>query len=208
MQFISITEESARVGALLSGEVDIAHNLSAASIQTIEGRDDAVPFISNVAHSLKLVMASRRDPFTELKVRQAFRLIVDRQAMIDQAVAGYGFVGNDLMCPFDPMYASELPQREQDLDQARFLLEEAGMAGMEVTLDTAAITPGAVETAQLFAQHAQEAGVTVDAQQHAGRQLLQRHRSVDEHGVLLLRGRRLHHRPGVLALLLQRRSLQ
>jgi peptide/nickel transport system substrate-binding protein len=161
MQFISITEESARVGALLSGEVDIAHNLSAASIQTIEGRDDAVPFISNVAHSLKLVMASRRDPFTELKVRQAFRLIVDRQAMIDQAVAGYGVLGNDLMCPFDPMYASELPQREQDLDQARSLLEEAGMAGMEVTLDTAAITPGAVETAQLFAQHAQEAGVTV-----------------------------------------------
>ena len=162
MQFISITEESARVSALLSGQIDIAHNLSVASIQTIEGRDDALPFISNVAHSLKLVMASRRDPFTELKVRQAFRLMVDRQAMVEQAVAGYGVVGNDLMCPYDPMFASELPQREQDLDQARFLLQEAGMEGMEVTLDTAAITPGAVETAQIFAQQASEAGVTVN----------------------------------------------
>ena len=208
MQFISITEESARVGALLSGEVDIAHNLSAASIQTIEGRDDAMPFISNVAHSLKLVMASRRDPFTELTVRQAFRLIVDRQAMIDQAVAGYGFLGNDLMCPFDPMYASELPQREQDLDQARFLLEEAGMEGMEVTLDTAAITPGAVETAQLFAQHAQEAGVNVTLNNTPADNYFSDTGPWMNTAFFSLRGRRLHHRPGLLALLLQRRSLQ
>ena len=43
-------------------------------------------------------------PFTDVRVRQAFRLIVDRKAMITQAYDGYGWLGNDMYAPFDPGY--------------------------------------------------------------------------------------------------------
>ena len=69
------------------------------------------------------------------------RLIVDRQQMIDQALSGFGRVGNDLYSPFDPDYlGDELPQRHQDVDQARSLLRAAGYADslqVELTTSTA-----------------------------------------------------------------------
>ena len=37
-----------------------------------------------------------RPPFNDVNVRQAFRLIVDRQALINVALGGFGTLGNDL----------------------------------------------------------------------------------------------------------------
>ena len=85
-------------------------------------------------------------PFSDVRVRQALRLIVDRQQMIDQALSGFGVLGNDLYAPFDPAYAKDLPQREQDIDQAKSLLKQAGQEGLEVELFTGDdIGAGAVE---------------------------------------------------------------
>ena len=85
-------------------------------------------------------------PFSDVRVRQAMRLIVDRQQMIDQALSGYGRLGNDLYAPFDPAYAKDLPQREQDIDQAKSLLKAAGQEGLQVQLftgdDIGSVGPG------------------------------------------------------------------
>ena len=102
-------------------------------------------------------------PFSDVRVRQAFRLIVDRQAMITQAYDGYGWVGNDMYAPFDPGTPTNLPQREQDLAQAKSLLKAAGYDNnLTVTLTTSdAVGGSAVAAAQVFAQQAKGAGVTV-----------------------------------------------
>jgi peptide/nickel transport system substrate-binding protein len=81
--------------------------------------------------------------------------------MIQQALAGLGHLGNDLYAPFDQAYASHLPQRQQDLEQARSLLKAAGREGLTVELQTAPVAAGLVEAAQVFAEQAKGAGVTV-----------------------------------------------
>jgi len=101
-------------------------------------------------------------PFKDNRVRQAMRLIVDRQQMIDQALNGYGVLGNDMYSPFDEAYASDLPQREQDIDQAKSLLKQAGQEDLEVELVTSsAVGGGGVESANLFVEQARKAGVKV-----------------------------------------------
>ena len=101
-------------------------------------------------------------PFSDVRVRQALRLIVDRQQMIDQALNGFGILGNDLYSPFDPAFANDLPQRVQDIDQAKSLLKQAGQEDLDVELVTSsAVGAGAVESANLFVQQAKLAGVTV-----------------------------------------------
>ena len=42
------------------------------------------------------IMRTDRPPFNDVNVRQAFRLIVDRQALINVALGGFGTPGNDL----------------------------------------------------------------------------------------------------------------
>jgi len=87
---------------------------------------------------------------------------VDRQQMIDQALNGFGVLGNDMYSPFDPSYAKDLPQRMQDIDQAKSLLRQAGQSDLNVELVTSsAVGAGAVESANLFVEQARLAGVTV-----------------------------------------------
>ena len=74
---------------------------------------------------LPLCMAIDMPPFDDNKVRQAFRLIVDRNAMLQQVLSGHGRVANDLYSPFDPAFDSSL-QRHQDIDKAKSLLKQAG----------------------------------------------------------------------------------
>jgi peptide/nickel transport system substrate-binding protein len=101
-------------------------------------------------------------PFDDVRVRQALRLIVDRDDMVGSVLGGQGRVANDLYAPLDPCYAKELPQRLQDLDRARSLLSQAGRSDLQVELVTSpAVGAAAVGSARLFAQQARGAGVDV-----------------------------------------------
>ena len=101
-------------------------------------------------------------PFSDGNVRKAFRLIVDRKAMIDQVQSGFGKVANDMYGLGFPLYDTELPQREQDIEQAKSLLKKAGYEGLKVTLPSSRALSGQLESATLFAQQASAAGVTVN----------------------------------------------
>jgi peptide/nickel transport system substrate-binding protein len=95
-------------------------------------------------------------------VRQAMRLIADRPQMVRQALAGHGLIGNDLYAPFDPAYDKSLPQRHQDIDRAKSLLKAAGQENLTVDLQSTNGALGMNEGAQVFAQQAKAAGVTVN----------------------------------------------
>jgi peptide/nickel transport system substrate-binding protein len=107
-------------------------------------------------------MAIDMPPFDDNNVRQAFRLMVDRNAMLQQVFSGHGRVANDLYSPFDPAYDSALPQRHQDIAQAKSLLHKAGKDNLVVDLHTTDGAAGMVTSATIFATQAKAAGVTVN----------------------------------------------
>ena len=110
---------------------------------------------------LPFTMRVDKKPFDDVRVRQAFRLVVDREQMIEQVLSGFGTLGNDMFAPLDPNYP-DFPQRTRDIDKAKKLLAEAGYPdGLDVELVTAPIQSGAVESAQVFAQQASDAGIRV-----------------------------------------------
>src|SRR5690625_4816797 len=86
-----------------------------------------------------------------------------RQQMIDQVFCGHVFVGNDMYAVYDTGYPEDLPQRVQDIEEAKRLLADAGYPdGIDVELVAAPIQSGAVEAAQVFAQQATEAGIHIN----------------------------------------------
>ena len=44
-------------------------------------------------------------------------------------LSGQGRVANDMYAPLDPGYNPSLPQRHQDIEQAKSLLKQAGQRG-------------------------------------------------------------------------------
>jgi peptide/nickel transport system substrate-binding protein len=110
-------------------------------------------------------MQMHHAPFNDVRVRQAFRLLVDREEMLRQVFAGHGTIGNDLFGIWDPAYNHSLSQRVADAEQAKSLLKQAGHDGLTVELITSDFASGLVQSAQVLAQQASAAGVKVNLRQ-------------------------------------------
>lgn len=158
---IGFPDETARVNALLGGQVECIDNLPAAQVASVKANPSFRVISSETGAWQPFTMRIDQAPFDDVRVRQAFRLIVDREQMVQQVLSGEGRIANDLYAPYDPAYASDLPQRQQDLEQAKSLLKQAGQEGLSVELVTADVFQGIVQAAQVFAEQAKGAGVKV-----------------------------------------------
>ena len=160
----NIADETSQVNALQSGQVDVIDFLSQGSVAALQAGGMHVN-ISNTGGWGPFTMRTDQKPFDDVRVRQAFRLIVNRKEMLGQLFGGHGKVGNDVFSMLDKSYPSDLPQREQDIDQAKSLLKAAGAENLTVDLVTTPNAPGMVQAAQVFATQAKKAGVNVNVVQ-------------------------------------------
>ncbi len=158
----NFADDNARINALLSNQVDAVTSVPVSMLPSIKASGKKVlESVTGAWHPF--TMRVDKPPFDDVRVRQAFRLIINRPQMIQQVLGGHGTVGNDLYAPLDQCYNKSLPQRTQDIAKAKALLAAAGKSNLTVDLVTSAgISGTAVQEAQVFAQQAKEAGVTVN----------------------------------------------
>jgi peptide/nickel transport system substrate-binding protein len=150
----------------LAGQVDAIDGFPLATLTQVQGKGDLEIVAGPSGTFTPFVMNAAAKPFQDVRVRQAMRLILDRKGMNEQVLLGKGTIANDVVSPFDPFYiGDELPQREQDLEQAKSLLAAAGQQDLRITLDTSAINPGALEQSQVIVEQAKGAGVTIKLNQ-------------------------------------------
>lgn len=154
-------DETSQVNALVGGQVDLVNLLSADVIPTVTGQGKKI-LISPGGGFTPFTMRVDSPPFTDVRVRQAMRFIVDRKQMLDLVFAGHGTIGNDIFGIWSADYDHGIPQRQQDIAQAKSLLKAAGQESLTVQLVTSDIAQGVVKAAQVFAQQAKAAGVTVN----------------------------------------------
>jgi peptide/nickel transport system substrate-binding protein len=161
----SIDDNTARLNALLNGDIDAMAQLPTPQAKAHQSTGDITVLIAPSPQAMMFYMDTTQAPFTDVNVRQAIRLIADRKALVDSAINGFGTVGNDIVGKGLPFYNTDLPQREQDIDQAKSLLKKAGQENLTVLLRTSPIFPGFVEAATLLAEQAKAAGVTIQLKQ-------------------------------------------
>ncbi|MFD4402578.1 ABC transporter substrate-binding protein [Nocardia sp. NPDC058499] len=161
VEIVQIAETEARMNAFLSGEGDVVHEMSYLQARNLENDPAATVYVPPEGLMGCFQMRTDLAPFDDVRVRQAMRLAVDRQAMVDAVYYGYGEVGNDIYGKGAPYYNDTLPQRSYDPQRARDLLRAAGKENLEVALVTADGMPGMVESATLYAEQAKAAGITI-----------------------------------------------
>jgi peptide/nickel transport system substrate-binding protein len=163
MQFLFMGEASAQVEALRGGQVDYLQYLSAEFVKTIKEDPNLAVYQapSNLAYVAR--MRSDRKPFDDNKVRQAFKLAVDRQAILTAAFEDLGVTGRDT--PIGPgfkAYYLDTPEPKRDVAQAKKLLADAGYPnGLNVTLTTQQASP-VPAMATILKEQLAEAGINVD----------------------------------------------
>jgi peptide/nickel transport system substrate-binding protein len=157
----SFQDPTAALNALRSGTVDVFENAPPELAAQVEGDGSLHSLVSAPGLWVPFTMRTDVAPFDDVRVRQAMRLVIDRTQMLSSAVGGLGVVASDVYGLHDPCFDTSL-ERTQDVEQAQSLLKEAGQEGLTVELVTAPIAAGAVESAQILAQQAKAAGITVN----------------------------------------------
>jgi peptide/nickel transport system substrate-binding protein len=162
VRIINFSSDAAKVNALLSGQVEAMADVPFAQVPVVRGRKTLKILTSPTGAWTPLCMRVDVTPFDDVRVRRAFRLLINRPQAVQQGLSGYGRIANDIYSPFDPAYAGdEFPQRKYDPEQARSLLKQAGHDGLSVELVTSPADTGMVEGATIFAQNAKAGGVNV-----------------------------------------------
>jgi peptide/nickel transport system substrate-binding protein len=157
-------DETSQVNTLLGGQADVVNSLSAATLGTITGSGKKAA-ISPGGNYTPFTMRVDAAPFNDVRVRQAFRLALDREKMLATVFDGHGTIGNDIFGIWDSDYDSSIPQRSYDPEQAKSLLKAAGHDGLTVTMVTSDVAAGATDMAQVYTQQASASGITVNLRQ-------------------------------------------
>ena len=160
----SFSDETARLNAFLASDLDIIGFIPPLEATQIASSSSAKLLRARSPNTTLFYMDVKRPPFTDVRVRQALRLLVDRQALVAGALAGYGTVGNDLMGVGAEFFAADLV-RDRDVEQAKSLLKAAGKSGLMLNLSTSSAGAGFNEAATLFAEQAAAGGVKIVPQE-------------------------------------------
>jgi peptide/nickel transport system substrate-binding protein len=166
LEFLSIPDTTARMNALTAGQVDGAAGMPYPQAKAYQSQGASSPvnvLVTNGSNEVYFTLGTATKPFSDLRVRQAFKLLIDREQMLKTVNLGFGEILNDLWGKGLTHYDSNIQQRTPDIEQAKSLLKQAGYDNnLHVTLTTAPFVPGMVEAATLLAQQAQAVGVTIN----------------------------------------------
>ncbi len=148
--------------ALQGGDVDVIQQVPVLEGAALLNNPDVnIISLKSSAHQ-ELHMRCDMKPFKDKRVRRAIALSLDRERLVKGLMRGRASLGND--SPFAPVFPTtntSVAQRAQDLNEAKALLEAAGMTNGKVTLTTENFLE-IPQYAQLVQAAAREIGFTID----------------------------------------------
>lgn len=120
-----ISDASARLAALQSGEVDWAEVVPVESLESLKSQGYQVK-LNDYPHAWLYIMNTESGPFADARVRQAFSMSIDREGLCNDILQGVGTPLAQLMYPGSPWYAEGVEEYTYNPERAKELLAEAG----------------------------------------------------------------------------------
>jgi peptide/nickel transport system substrate-binding protein len=163
IELISISDNAARVNALLSGDVHLINSVDPRSTQRIASTPGYA--VKETKSGLYSDLIMRRDNTItgNPDFVNGMKYLFDRDQIRTAVFRGYAVIGNDQPIPPGHRYFNaSLPQRKVDLDKAKFYFQKAGAIG--TPLPPIYATPdanGSVEIAELMQQTGAKVGLNV-----------------------------------------------
>jgi peptide/nickel transport system substrate-binding protein len=167
IECIAINDSSARMNALMTGQVDAVNRVDFKTEPLLRANPNIEIFEVTGNMHYTFPMLTNQAPFDDINVRKALKYGLDRQEMVDKILQGHGMVGNDHpIGPANQYLATDIPQLEFDGDKAKFYMKEAGLTELSVDLSASdAAFNGAVDASQLYQASAKNAGININVVQ-------------------------------------------
>ena len=160
--FRFIDDPAAGSAALLSGDIDAYTNFPAPETLEVFKRDPRFKVVVGTTEGeVPLILNNKKAPLSDVRVRRAVNHAIDRKAVIDGAMSGFGTPIGSHFPPHNPAYVDLTGLYPQDIAKAKQLLAEAGHPnGVDLTLKPPPF-PYARRSAEIVAQQLQRANIRV-----------------------------------------------
>lgn len=122
-----LADANTQIAQALSNELDIFVLDDKSALERIEKADNLTVLPSATTKYYWLALNQKNDLFQDIKVRQAFMYAIDRQAIIDTVLEGYGQIANAAISPnLTDYYTDDVTRYTYNPKKAKELLAEAG----------------------------------------------------------------------------------
>ena len=168
--YTPMVDSSVRLANLRSGQLDFIERLAPSDVPGLKGdsrfKIDKIVEIGYQGITInvgKSDLAQKNPLGKDARVREAFELSLDRDAIVKVAMEGEAVPGNQWVAPTNRYYGKSAPIGKRNVERAKQLLKEAGVPSPSFTLMTPT-TSDAQRIAQVVQAMAKDAGFDVKIQ--------------------------------------------
>lgn len=126
--FRVIPETSARIAELETGGVQIAADIDSSSVERLENGPDTAMAVKDSVRMAYLGFNMNKEPFDDIKVRQAISYAINREEIVEGVYDGMGITAKGPLAPDVWGYSEELEGQSYDIEKAKELLSETELA--------------------------------------------------------------------------------
>ena len=163
--FRAIAEDTVRLTGLQTDELQWAMQVPLQQVEDLKNESDIKVTVGGPYLPDHIYLNCTKPPFDNKLVRQAIAALVNRQEIVDVAFYGQALTATEAVYDGNPYFSALNPwSAGPNVDQAKSLLEQAGVTELKFVFDGQPQVPTQVRTAQVLQQQLAAAGIEMEIQ--------------------------------------------
>ncbi|ANM14794.1 dipeptide ABC transporter substrate-binding protein (plasmid) [Rhizobium sp. N324] len=165
-EYFAISDDNARVNALLAGDIHLAATINPRSMRLVEAQGDGFTLSKTTSGSYtNLNMRLDMEPGNKRDFIEGMKSLVNREQIVKSALRGLGEVGNDQpISPANFFHDPNLKPRDFDPEKAKFHFEKAGVLGQSIPIIASDAANSSIDMAMIIQAAGAEIGMKLDVQ--------------------------------------------
>ncbi|WP_413204928.1 ABC transporter substrate-binding protein [Rhodospirillum sp. A1_3_36] len=164
-EFFAIPDDSARVNALLSNDIQLAAAINPRFMRLLDGNDSVGTSVSTSGNYSDLNMRLDMAPGDKMDFVNGMKYLLNREAIQKSALRGFAEIANDQPIPPSSIFHNDaLEPKAFDPDKAKHLFEKAGVLGQSIPIVASEAATSSVDIAMIVQQAGAEIGMQFEIQ--------------------------------------------
>ncbi|KAA1184698.1 ABC transporter substrate-binding protein [Rhizobium tropici] len=164
-EFFAISDDNARVNALLSGDIHYAASINPRAMKLIDGQSGFTLSKTTSGNYTNLNMRLDMTPGNKKDFIDGMKSLVNREQIVKSALRGLGEVANDQpVSPANIYHNNDLKPKAFDPDKAKFHFQKAGVLGQSIPVIASDAATSSIDMAMIIQAAGADIGMKLDVQ--------------------------------------------
>jgi peptide/nickel transport system substrate-binding protein len=162
-EFFAIPDDTARVNALLSGDIQLAASINPRSMRLVESQPGIVLSKTNSGNYTDLNIRLDMAPGDKAGFVEGVKSLLNREQIQKSALRGLADIANDQpVPPSSPYFNQDLKPKPFDPEKAKALFQKAGVLGQAIPVVASDAASSSIDMAVILQQAGANIGMNFD----------------------------------------------